>query len=148
MPTFLEATVDKFIFRVAEDRLYSRDGFWAKHEDGLVRIGLSDFAAQRSGDVAFAEVKPVGEEVSFGEEAAQIETIKLDLSVTSPVGGVIREVNPALEDAPEVINLAPYEAGWLAVIEPTNWEADLPRLLDAKAYFVHMKIEAEEEAQK
>ena len=58
MTEFLETTVDKFIFKVATDRYYSSEGLWAQAEGNLVRIGLSDFLQQRSGDVAFAEVKP------------------------------------------------------------------------------------------
>ena len=60
MPDYLETTVDKFTFKIATDRLYSTEGVWAKAEGKMVRVGLSDFVQQRSGDVAFAEVKPVG----------------------------------------------------------------------------------------
>jgi glycine cleavage system H protein len=148
MPNYLETTVDKFTFRVATDRLYSREGVWALAEDQRVRIGLSDFMQQRSGDVAFAEVKPVGTALAFGDEVASIETIKVDIALGSPVAGSLVEVNPALSDAPEAINQDPYGAGWLAVIETTNWEADRSRLLDPQAYFALMKAEAEEEIKK
>jgi glycine cleavage system H protein len=148
MQEILETTVDKFIFRVAADRFYSPEGVWAKKEGDLVRIGLSDFLQQRSGDVAFAEIKPPGNEVVFGEEAALIETIKVDFSLGSPVEGVVVEVNTAMEDAPEVINQDPYGEGWLALIEPKDWEADQAQLMDAQTYFEHMKNEAEEEAKK
>ena len=60
MSDFLEVTVDKFTFKVATDRSYNSEGVWAKEENGRVRIGLSDFIQQRSGDVAFSEVKPAG----------------------------------------------------------------------------------------
>jgi glycine cleavage system H lipoate-binding protein len=56
MPEYLETVVDKFIFRVAGDRLYNSEGVWAQAEGSRVRIGLSDFLQQRSGDVAFAEI--------------------------------------------------------------------------------------------
>ena len=60
MTEFLETTVDKFTFKVATDRYYSSEGFWAQDDGNRIRIGLTDFLQQRSGDVAFAEVKPVG----------------------------------------------------------------------------------------
>lgn len=148
MTDFLETTVDKFIFRVATDRLYNGEGVWAKEENGRVRIGLSDFVQQRSGDVAFAEIKPVGTRLAFGDEAAVIETIKVNIAFTSPVTGIVLEVNPKMENAPEAINQDPFSDGWLAVIEPSDWEADRAHLLDAQAYFVRMKAEAEEEARK
>ena len=148
MPETLEFTLDKFTFRVALDRFYSPDGIWAKPEARGVRIGLSDFLQQRSGDVAFAEVKPVGTALNFGDEAAVIETIKVNISLPAPLAGKISEVNPAMETAPEAINQDPYETGWLAVIEATDWEADRLSLLVPLAYFARMKVEAEQEVKK
>lgn len=149
MSEFLELTVDKFTFRFATDRYYHPEGVWARpEEDGRVRIGLSDFAQQSGGDVAFAEVKPEGTTVAFGEEVASIETMKTDIVVPAPVSGTVAEVNPALEMTPEVINEDPYGEGWLALLEATDWEADRARLLDAQAYLERVREIAEEEMRK
>ncbi len=148
MSDFLETTVDKFTFKVATDRFYNAEGVWAKEENGGVRIGLSDFVQQRSGDVAFAEIKPAGTALAAGEEVAVIETIKVNITYTSPVNGKIMEVNPVMNDAPESINQDPYGAGWLAVLEVTDWMAERARLLDPQAYFKIMKGQAEEEVKK
>jgi glycine cleavage system H protein len=152
MSDFLETAVDKFTFKVANDRSYTREGMWALSLPPSplprVRIGLSDFLQQRSGDVAFAEVKPLGTELAADDEVAVIETIKVNISLGSPVSGKVVEVNPAMNNAPEVINQDPYGAGWLAVIEVADWEADRARLLDPQAYFNMMKSQAEEEAKK
>jgi glycine cleavage system H protein len=148
MPETLEMTLDKFTFRVAVDRYYSPEGIWAKPEARGVRIGLSDFLQQRNGDVAFAEVKPVGTALNFGDEAAVIETIKVNISLNAPLSGKVIEVNPAMESAPEAINQDPYSAGWLAVIEATDWETDCLHLLDPQAYFAKIKVEAEQEVKK
>ena len=148
MTEFLETSVGKFIFRVAVDRFYNGEGVWAKYEKGRVRIGLSDFVQQRSGDVAFAEIKPVGTSLACGDEVAVIETIKVNISFATPLTGTIVEVNPAMAEAPEAINRDPFEDGWLAVIEPTDWAADHTRLLDPQAYFASMKTEIEEESKR
>jgi glycine cleavage system H protein len=148
MPEFLETTLDKFTFKVATDRLYTAEGLWVKAEGQRVRIGLSDFLQQRSGDVAFAEEKAMGTEVAYGDEIATIETIKVTISLTSPVTGRIVEFNPAMASAPEAINQDPYGAGWLAVLETTDWAADKLRLLEPQAYFARMKREAEQEVKK
>ncbi len=148
MPDFLETTVDKFTFKVAKDRFYSSEGVWVKEESGRVRIGLSDFIQQRSGDVAFADVRPAGTTLTAGDDVASIETIKVNITYTCPVGGKIVEVNPAMSDAPEVINQDPYGAGWLAVVEIADWEAQRARLLDPQAYFEILKGQAEEETKK
>jgi len=52
--------------------------------------------------------------------------------LTSPVSGTMREANPALADSPELVNQDPYGAGWLALIELSNWEADRAILLTAE----------------
>ena len=148
MTEFLETTVDKFIFKVATDRTYSSEGLWAQVDGNRVRIGLSDFLQQRNGDVAFADVKPVDTVLTAGEEVATIETIKVNISLSSPVNGKVVEVNPAMETVPEAINQDPYGEGWLAVIEAENWEADKAVLLDPPAYFKLMKSQAEAEAKK
>jgi glycine cleavage system H protein len=148
VPEFLTTLVDKFTFKVAVDRYYTAEGVWALAEEARVRIGLSDFLQQRSGDVAFAEIRPEGTAVKTGEEVAVIETIKVNISLTSPVAGKVVEVNPALAGAPEAINQDPYGAGWLAVVEPADWEADRAHLLTAAAYFDQVKSQAEEEAKR
>src|SRR3972149_7849758 len=139
MPEYLEITVDKFTFRVAIDRAYSAEDVWAKAEGSRVRVGLSDFVQQRSGDGSFAEVKPVGTVLSAGDEFAEIETIKVNISLVSPVSGSIVEVNPTLASSPEAINQAPYGEGWLALIDCPDWEADRARLLGPGGCFYLMK---------
>ena len=148
MSDFLETTVDKFTFKVATDRRYTPEGVWAKEENGRVRIGLSDFVQQRSGDVAFVEIKPAGTVMAAGEELAVIETIKVNITYASPVNGKIVEVNPAMNDAPEAINQDPYGAGWLAMMNVADWDAQRVKLLDPQSYFKIMKGQAEEEAKK
>ena len=146
MPDYLEAAVDKFIFRVATDRLYSSAGVWALAEGDRIRVGMTDFLQQQSGDVAFAQVRPAGGAVAVGDEVALIETIKANVEVVSPVSGAVSEVNPALATTPEVINQDPYGQGWLAVIDASDWPKDRDALLDPQAYFELMKSQAEEEA--
>jgi len=155
MPEVLEFTIDKFTFKFPTDRYYHQEGVWALAEgfplplgegSGVrVRIGLSDFLQQSSGDVAFAEVKPAGTELAASDEVAVIETMKADLILPAPVNGVVVEVNPAMETAPEVINQDPYGTGWLAVIEAADWKSDCARLLDPAAYMAVAKGLAEEE---
>ena len=152
MTEFLETTVDKFTFRVATDRLYSRDGLWillVQSQGGnRVRIGLSDYFQQSNGDVAFVTVKRPGTKLQAGDDFVDLETIKITLALASPVSGAIATVNEALEPTPELINQSPYEKGWLAEMKVGDWEAERAVLLDARAYFEVMKAQAEEEVKK
>jgi glycine cleavage system H protein len=147
MPEFLEMTADKFTFRIATDRLYSPEGVWVlpQPDSPRVRVGLADYLQQHNGDVAFANVKPAGTRLALGDQFAEIETIKAMVDLHAPVGGTVVEVNAALNMAPESINQAPYEAGWLAVIEPAAWETERSKLLDAAAYFAVMQAQVQED---
>jgi glycine cleavage system H protein len=139
----LEFRVDKFIFIVAQDRLYSEEGLWVMVEDKNIRIGISDYMQQRSGDVAFAEIKPEGTTIRVGDELAVIETIKVNISLTSPAAGRVIEVNPAMETGPDIINQDPYGEGWLVLMEAAGCNTELKHLLEPQEYFVKIKAEAE-----
>lgn len=145
MPDYLGLTVDKFTFEVARDRLYSRDGVWllpSTSPSGVtVRMGLSDYLQQHSGDIAFVNLKPTGTALNRGDEFAEIETIKVNIGLPSPVSGSIVQVNKALELNPEFANQDPYGKGWLVELRTTDWEGARPNLLDANAYFDFIKTE-------
>ena len=147
MPEYLETTADKFTFRVATDRLYTPEGVWILPEpDGKrVRVGLVDYVQQHNGDVAFANVKPVGTRLAAGAQFAEIETIKAMVDLHAPISGTIVEVNAALNASPEAINQSPYEAGWLAVIEASAWDAERSKLLAPPAYFAVMQAQVQED---
>ena len=141
----LKVTVDKFTFLVPKGLLYSDAGVWMKLEGNRVRLGLSDFAQQQNGDLAFASIKPVGTVLESGDAFAEIETVKVDVSIPSPLRGTIVELNPSLAGAPELINQDPYGQGWMAVVEPTDWDSDRARLLAPQAYLDLVKNQADAE---
>jgi len=145
---FLETAVDKFIFKVKQGCWYSEHGVWVQLENGLARVGVTDFAQQTSGDVAFVELPPPGTVLRQGDELANVETVKVTVSIPSPVSGTIRQVNEELDASPELVNQDPYGDGWLALIELDSWEADRAGLLTAEEYLKVMRAQAEEEARK
>jgi glycine cleavage system H protein len=145
---FLELNIDKFIFRVDPACFYSAEGVWVKLEKNIARIGLSDFLQQRSGDIAFVDIKKTGTKLAVGDYFSTIETIKVNVDLNSPVSGKIVQLNPALQATPELINQDPYGEGWLCEVETDDWKKDKLVLLDPGAYFEIMKRDAEEEAKK
>ncbi len=147
MPEYFQATVDKFVFRVARDYRYNDAEVWAKLEGDRVRVGLTDFLQQKSGDVAFVNLKEVGTVLNANDELAALETIKVDLVIPTPIAGKIVAVNDALTAHPELVNGDCYGEGWLAEIEP-NDPADYDALLDAETYLPQMKTRAELEQAK
>lgn len=144
---YLQVLVDKFVFRVAPDCRYSDADVWARREGNRIRIGVTDYLQQKSGDVAFVNPKAKGTALAPNDELAAIETIKVDLVIPSPLAGRIVTINDALVEHPELVNSDPYGDGWLAEIEPNDM-ADLELLASAETYAPQMQARAELERQK
>ncbi len=136
---FLETTRDKFIFRVKTSYLYDPDECWVKNDGGFVTVGVTDFFQRTVGDMIYIDLPEIGTKVAHGDEAGMIETIKVNVTVISPVSGTIKEVNEALKDNPQWVNSDPYGAGWLYKITPDDWEADKKKLMEARIYFSKME---------
>ena len=118
---------------VPDDLVYSSDHEWARVEDGLVRIGITDYAQDALGDVVYVQVPTIGAEVKAGDRISEVESTKSVSDIFSPVTGTIVEVNTDLADEPQRVNDDPYGDGWLCVLRPADL-AELDSLLDAAAY--------------
>ncbi len=143
----MQVTVDKFVFRVAPDCRYSDADVWARRDGNRIRIGLTDYLQQKSGDVAFVNVKETDTALAADDEVAAIETIKVDLVIPSPLAGRIVAINGALVEHPELVNSDPYGEGWLVEVEPDDI-ADFNALLSAESYAPKMQARVELERQK
>ena len=91
MSEYYETTADKFVFKVKKGILYSRDEVWVKPEaDGSVRVGVTDFAQRRGGDLVFAEAQPTDTKVVYSGLLGSYETVKMVQDILSPVARAIR----------------------------------------------------------
>jgi glycine cleavage system H protein len=144
----LEVTVDKFRFRIPETLLFSDAGIWVELEGPRARLGLSDFVQQVHGDIAFANIEPVGTALQAGDEFGSIETVKVNVGLPTPLAGRIAGINPLLESSPELINQEPYGKGWLVILELSNPEIREQGLLDPRAYLELVNRQAEAELKK
>jgi glycine cleavage system H protein len=112
---------------------YTDDHEWARQEDDLVVVGITDFAQQQLGEVVFVELPDIDREVDQGEETAVVESVKAAGEVKSPVAGTVVEVNEALADNPEKVNEAPTGEGWFYKLRPSD-PSQLEALLDESGY--------------
>ena len=117
-----------------DDRQYAKEHEWAIfEEDGTCRVGISFYAQKELGNLVFANLPEVGDNVTAGTPFADVESIKTVSDVYSPVTGVVKEINEALLDSPELINEDPYGA-WFAVIEKVTDKCDLLSAAEYDAY--------------
>lgn len=98
---------------VPENLKYTAEHEWIRVEGDEIVIGVTDFAQGELGDVVFIEIETLGETFSRGDTFGTIEAVKTVSDLYMPVDGEIIEVNPALEDTPELVNSEPFEGGWM-----------------------------------
>lgn len=114
---------------------------WVRvEEDGSVTIGITDHAQEALGDVVFVETPEVGSQVSAGEEAGVVESVKAASDIYSPLTGEVIAVNAVLEDAPETVNESPYDEGWFFKVRPVDL-SELDNAMDADAYLKSIEDE-------
>lgn len=120
-------------YEIPTDRRYTESHEWAKktNEEGVLRVGITDFAQDELGDIVFAELPREGEVFEGGAQFAVVESIKAVSDIYLPVSGTIEEVNDAIADQPELINEDPHGSGWLIAI---STDSSIDHLLTAEEY--------------
>jgi glycine cleavage system H protein len=115
------------------DTRYTSDHEWVVHADGVVTVGITDYAQQQLGDLVFVQLPAIGAPLAIGTVAAAVESVKAASDVLSPLSGTVVEVNSSLTEDPGLMNSAPMGAGWLFKLKLSNVE-ELGLLLDETAY--------------
>lgn len=112
---------------------YTKDHEWIKLNGNIATVGITDFAQRELGDIVYVEVETIGKNLDAGAVFGTVEAVKTVSDLYLPVSGTVEELNPALANAPELVNNDPYGEGWMVKMKISNSE-DLDRLMDAKAY--------------
>lgn len=112
---------------------YASTHEWVRIEGDLVVTGISDHAQDALGDLVYVETPEVGQQITVGEQAGVVESVKTASDIHAPVSGTVVEINANLEDDPDFVNDDPYGKGWIYKIKPDNI-ADVEQLLSSTAY--------------
>lgn len=112
---------------------YSKDHEWVRVEGDMAYIGITDFAQSELGEIVIVDITTDGETLAREAVFGSIEAVKTVSDLFMPVGGEVSEVNPKLEDNPELVNSDPYGEGWMIKVKMTN-PSEVGNLLDAEAY--------------
>lgn len=119
--------------KIPENLRYTKDHEWLLIEGKTGTIGITDYAQGELGDVVFVDINPNLKEIKKGQSFGTIEAVKTVSDLYAPCNGNVLEINSALGNSPEIVNSAPYDAGWMIKIEIQNLD-ELKDLLDSKAY--------------
>lgn len=112
---------------------YSKDHEWVRVEGEVAYVGITDFAQSELGEIVIVDITTEGETLEHEAVFGSIEAVKTVSDLFMPIGGEILEINPKLEDNPELVNSDPYGEGWMVKVKMTN-PSEVNNLLDAEAY--------------
>lgn len=116
-----------------ENLKYSKDHEWIRTEGDVAYIGITEYAQRELGEIVYVDITTLGENVAQGEVFGSIEAVKTVSDLFAPASGEILEINPDLEEKPELINEQPYENGWIVKVSLKN-PSELNGLLSASDY--------------
>ena len=118
---------------IPENLKYTKDHEWIKVDGDTATIGITDYAQGELGDVVFVEIETEGENLDKEEVFGTVEAVKTVSDIFMPVSGEVVEVNPKLEDSPEIVNKDPYGEGWLIKVKLSD-KSEIDDLLEASKY--------------
>ncbi len=112
---------------------YTKDHEWISLSGNVATIGITDFAQRELGDIVYVDITTVGNQLAAEEVFGTVEAVKTVSDLFLPVAGKILEVNPGLNNKPELVNTDPYGEGWMVKVEVAN-PGDVELLMTADAY--------------
>ncbi len=117
---------------------YTEDHEWITVDGDVATVGITDYAQKALGDIVFVETPDVGDDVSVGDEAGVVESVKAASEIYIPLSGEIVAVNEDLEDEPSKVNTDPTTDGWMFKIKLSD-SSELDGLMDEDAYKTHLE---------
>ena len=113
---------------------YAKTHEWVRREeDGTVTIGITEHAQDALGDVVFVEMPEVGDQITAGDQAGVVESVKAASDIYAPISGEVLAANEALEDSPETVNSDAFNDGWFFKLRVDDL-SELEALMSAEEY--------------
>lgn len=112
---------------------YTKDHEWIKVEGNVATVGITEFAQSELGDIVYVDITSLGKEVGKDDVFGTVEAVKTVSDLFMPVAGTVTELNPALNNQPDLVNSDPYGEGWMVKITVAD-VADVEALLSADNY--------------
>ena len=115
---------------------YTKEHEWLRVENGLCRVGITDYAQKTLHEIVYVDLPLIGKVLIQNASFGTVESVKAVSELYSPISGEIIERNEKLTDVPELVNQEPYGVGWIVVVKPSRLEEDLKSLLSETAYAI------------
>ena len=118
---------------IPRNQSYTKTHEWIRKQGDRVVVGITDYAQHEISDIVFVELPKVGQEVAQAKAICVVESVKAAFDIYSPVSGIIKSINTALEADPSLANREPYGNGWFFEVMPSN-STEFDGLLSADRY--------------
>ena len=118
---------------IPEELKYTEEHEWVRIEDNIAIVGITDFAQGELGDIVYLEIDTLDSQIDSNEVFGTVEAVKTVSDLFMPITGKVIEVNPSLDDKPELVNEDPYGEGWIIKIHITE-ESQIDNLLSSSDY--------------
>ena len=118
---------------IRENLKYTKDHEWISIDGDIATVGITDFAQSELGDIVYLEIDTLDAEINSNDVFGTVEAVKTVSDLFMPVNGKVIDVNPSLEDNPEVVNDDPYGEGWIIKVEVSN-PSDIDNLMSDEEY--------------
>jgi glycine cleavage system H protein len=112
---------------------FTQDHEWVRVEGNTATIGITDYAQEQLGDIVFVDLPQTGTDISQGDDAAVVESVKAASDIQTPVSGTVESVNDALNDEPGTVNEDPQGDGWFFTVTLSD-PGELDGLMDGDTY--------------
>jgi len=118
---------------IPEELKYTEEHEWVRIEDNIAVVGITDFAQGELGDIVYLEIDTLDSQIDSNEVFGTVEAVKTVSDLFMPITGKVIEVNPSLEDKPELVNEDPYGEGWIIKVHIAE-ESQIDSLLSPSDY--------------
>ncbi len=128
---------------IPADYIYAKTDEWAKVDNDVATIGITDYAQEQLSDVVYVEfIVSVGDNIEKGQQIATVELVKAAADINSPVSGKVIAVNEDLPSSPEQVNQDPFVQAWMIRVEMSN-PAEARSLMNSDAYSRYVEERSE-----
>ena len=118
---------------IPEELKYTEEHEWVRIEDNIAVVGITDFAQGELGDIVYLEIDSLDSQIDSNQVFGTVEAVKTVSDLFMPIAGRVIEVNPSLEDTPELVNDDPYGEGWIIKIDISE-QTQIDNLLSPSDY--------------
>lgn len=123
----------KIVMNFPDNLKYTQEHEWIRVEGDVAIVGITAFAQNELGDIVYVDINSVGQSLAQNEVFGTIEAVKTVSDLYLPIAAEIVEINPELQENPQLVNEDPYGKGWLVKVAPKNLD-DINQLMDAATY--------------